>query len=839
MDGLTRLAFRSLMARPLRATLTALGVALGVGVLFAGLATNAGIEASAQRTVQDLVGLSDLRVSAFGEDGLSPETVAAIEATPGVAIVAPALERRTYLDSTSASGRLPPSVTVIGIDPDAEPLLHDDELIAGTALTSVGQPSAVVTQRLADADGLAVGSTLTILNAGEPAVYRIVGIVAGDGPPDVVDGRTVFVPLDTAQSIFDVTGVTRVDVGLEPDADVAAVTAALEAGLLVEPYVVSSPGDLADSLRASTADFQATTAMIAAIALFTGAFLIFNTLSMTVIERFREVGLLRAAGATRVQVRTFILTQALVVGLIGSAIGILFGALLAAAMVAYLRTIGSVALDGPALPLLDVATAVAVGVLITLAAALEPARRAARISPVEALRARMDLPAARRARLRWLVVVFVAVAFAGLLIWPRDAGTAGAIRAIAVYAVLLVATLLIPVLVPALARLGGLPFRLPFALEERLARASLLRDRSRATLTIGALAVGLTMVVALGGIGEGARAAASSWVADVVPGDVLVTSIRPIAADEGVTEELDAITGVALVSPLATFDLAIDGVAADGAAMVGADLAEDGRLRLTAGERGEALAALDAGGAAIVPIAVAERLGIGLGDSLKAAAVDGTTVPLRVVGIAERTLPGRGGESVLVGWDDATTHFGVAGADAFAVRFAPNAPATTRDDLTEVARQSALEVVTLDRVAGAIEDALDRVFGLFDALAVIAVIVAALGIANTLTMNVIERVREIGILRAAGMTTRQVWRSVVVEAGVVGLAGALVGVVTGVLVGALMVVLAGGTPDLGTVIPWPTVAVAFILGVALAMLAAAYPARLAARISIVRAVAYE
>ncbi len=491
------------------------------------------------------------------------------------------------------------------------------------------------------------------------------------------------------------------------------------------------------------------------------------------------------------------------------------------------------------MPIVGAVIALAVGILITLAAALEPARRAARIAPVEALRARMDLPDARRARLRWLVVVFVAVALAGLLIWPRDAGTTGAIRAIAVYAVLLVATLLIPFLVPALARLGGLPFRLPFRLEERLARATLLRDRSRATLTIGALAVGLTMVVALGGIGQGARAAAGSWIAEVVPGDVLVTSIRPIAAEEGVAEDLDAITGIARVSPLATFDLAIDGVATDGAAMVGADLEADGRLTLSAGDRAAALAALDAGGAAIVPAAVAERLGIGLDATLNVATVDGTTIPLRVVGIAERTLPGRGGEAVLVGWPDATARFGVDGADAFAVRFAPNAPASARDELTAAAGLSALEVVTLDRVAGAIDDALDRVFGLFDALAIIAVIVAALGIANTLTMNVIERVREIGILRAAGMTTRQVWRSVVVEAGVVGLAGAIVGVVTGVVVGALMVALAGGTPELATSIPWPTVAVALVFGVALAMLAAAYPARLAARISIVRAVAYE
>ena len=148
-------------------------------------------------------------------------------------------------------------------------------------------------------------------------------------------------------------------------------------------------------------------------------------------------------------------------------------------------------------------------------------------------------------------------------------------------------------------------------------------------------------------------------------------------------------------------------------------------------------------------------------------------------------------------------------------------------DLAELGPPVALEVVTLDAFQGAIEDALDRVFGLFDALAVIAVIVAALGIANTLTMNVIERVREIGILRAAGMTPRQVWRSVVVEAGVVGSPGRSSGSSRASCVGALMVVLAGGTRRCRHPIPWPTVAVAFMLGVALAMLAAAYPARLA------------
>jgi predicted lysophospholipase L1 biosynthesis ABC-type transport system permease subunit len=181
----------------------------------------------------------------------------------------------------------------------------------------------------------------------------------------------------------------------------------------------------------------------------------------------------------------------------------------------------------------------------------------------------------------------------------------------------------------------------------------------------------------------------------------------------------------------------------------------------------------------------------------------------------------------------------VMGADVFALRFAPDAPASSRTALESEANDLALEVVPLDRIEGAISDALDRIFGLFDALAAVAVLIAALGIVNTLTINVIERVREIGILRAAGMTRRQVWRSVVVEAGILGLAGALLGIVLGLVVGALMVLLAGDQLDIATGIPWSIIGLALVLGVAVAMIAAAYPARIASRLSIVRAVQYE
>jgi putative ABC transport system permease protein len=835
--SLTRLAWRSLRARPLRTLLSALGVALGVAVLFAGLATNAAIESSVESTVRDLVGRSQLRVSAFGEAGLSPETQDAIAETPGVRITAPAIQVRTYLGPDIDPGAaLPPPVTVVGIDPVAEPQLHQLHIVTGSLLREPSEPSAMITEQMADEDGLTLGSPITMQGSGDRQTFRVIAILAGDGPVNGLYGRIAVVPIQVAQTVFGSASVDRVDIGLEADADPTTVASALEDRLRLEPYVLSTPQDVAASLRGSTSEFQATTSLIAAIALFAGAFLIFNTLSMTVVEQVRSVGLLRAAGATRRQVTGFMLTQAAVLGVVGSLVGVGLGVVLAAGMVAYVRTIGSVTLDRPPIPPDAMAIAFLVGLGVTIAAALEPARRAGRIQPVEALKARLDMPTARRARLRWLAGVFVVVSLVGLLVAPRGAGV---VQLVIVYAILLVGTLLIPVVLPAIARVAGTPFALVLRLEERLARGSVVRDPSRTALTLGALTIGLGMIVALGGVGQHARAAAGAWIADVLPGELLLTSIQPIAADEGMEGViLAAVPSIARISPIATFDIAVNGARTDAAAVVGADLAADGRLRFTAGDRADALAAIDAGGAAILPAGLAARLGASVDQVLTVPTATGEALDLRIAGIVERSIPGSSGESLLVGWPDATV-LGVAGADAFAVRFGQDSPSGARDTLRDVATTYALDFVTLDRIQGAVDDALGRIFGLFDALAAVAVVIAALGIVNTLTMNVLERVREIGILRAAGMTRRQVWRSVVVEAGILGLAGAILGIVLGLVVGALMVILPGGRLDVAAGIPWQVVGLTVVLGVSVAMLAAAYPARLAARLPIVQAVQFE
>jgi putative ABC transport system permease protein len=834
------LAIRSLGARRGRTGLSIIGIALGIAVLYASLATDAGISAAIDRTVRDLVGRADVRVEAFGPGGLSAESLAAIEAAPGVVVAAPALERRTYLaPAADVPETTPAPVTVLGIDPAREARVRDAALAAGVPLSGPEAFQAVISQTLATADGMTVGGSITF-QAGDGSLVdlTVIGILAGDGPILDSAGRTVLLPLRTMQRIFDDPTVSRVDLVAGEGATSAEVASAIGVALTTQPYVLSSPAEVAASLRSSTADFRSTTALIAAIALFGGAFLIFNTLSMTVSERVRELALLRAAGATRSQLNGFVAVQAVVLGLAGAGVGLGAGLLLAELMAIRLRSIESIPFErvDPSLP--SVLAMIAIGLGVTLAAAVEPARRAGSIPPVEALRDRTDPASARRARLRWLVAVFVVVGVVGLLSWPRDGGSAGLIRSALVYLVLFAAVLAAPIVLGGLGRLAGLPFRGILRLEERLARASIVRDRSRTTLTVGALAIGLAMVVAVGGVAHQSRLAATAWLSEVVPGDVLVTSIRPIALDEEVVADLEAVDGVERVSPIALFEVARDGVRMDAAAIRGGDLRDDGRLRVEAGERERALAAIDAGGAVILPRSVADRTGLTLGSTLTLAIGENRVIDLRVAGIAARTVPGKVGEAVLIGWNDATAAFRLPGAEVFAVRFEPGRAADAGPVLEATARQAALEPTPIAAVAGAVDSALGQVFGLFDALALVAVIVAALGIVNTLTVSVLERVRELGVLRAAGMTRAQVRRTVVVEAGILGTVASVLGIVTGLVAGAILVGLAGG----GRVVlevPWASIGIAAVLGIGVSMLAAWYPARLASRLAIVAAVQHE
>jgi putative ABC transport system permease protein len=847
------LAWRSLRARPLRSFLTVAGVALGVAVLFASLSAGAAMDAAVERAAADEMGRATVRVEALEERGLGPDTRAIIAAVPGVGVAAPALERRTYLSAgldLAPAGQLPAPVTVLGIDPVLEPQLHDMPLSEGRPLDATDTRRALVAATLADAEGLRLGDTLTLNGAVEPGPqdFTIVGIVSGDGYVPSAAGRLVIVPLAEAQALFDTGGVTRVDLGLRSGVSADDVISELETSIHTEPYLLELASDTAASLRSGTADLRATLLLVAAVVLFAGAFLIFNTLSMTVSERTREVALLRAAGTTRPQVMTLMLLQALALGIAGSLAGVAAGVGAAALTLSWVGSTSTLALGPPDLGPAPVAVALAIGVLVTLAASLEPAWRASRITPIEALRRGPAGAAAGVARLRWLALVFAVLALAALAIWPRGAGGSndaapgaaigsGLWGPLVVYGLLLAAVLLVPRVLGPLLRLAGIPFAI-FRTQVRLARSSLARDTSRTALTAGALVIGLAMVVALGTAAQNVRRIGQGWLAETIPGSELLTSIRPMPVDGEIRDQIAALPGVESVSPIGLFGVPWEGVRQEAAAIVGSDFASDGRLVFIEGDPAAAFAALDAGGSVIVPRSLRAETDIHVGDTLTFATGPEPT-KLRVVGVVSHSIPGDSQEAILVGWADATAAFGVAGADFYAVRYDTGMEESSQPAVHALARSYALEPADLERIRGTVGDALDRFFRLLDAMALIAVVVAGLGMVNTLSMSVLERVREIGVLRATGMSSRQVWGMVVVEAGLLGIASALVGALVGLVVGGLLIAWSAGGLAGGFDPPWLSILLAVLFGVLISIAAAVYPAGIASRQSMVQALQHE
>jgi putative ABC transport system permease protein len=861
---LSSLAWRSLRARPLRSFLTIAGVALGVAVLYASLAAGAAIDAAVDRAAADELGRAALRVEALEERGLSGDTLEIVAAAPGVGVAAPALERRTYLAAgldRAPAGSLPAPVTVLGVDPILELELHDMPLSGGRLLVASDTNSALVAATLAQQEGLRIGDTLTLNGAADPGPqdFTIVGILSGDGYLPRAGGRLVVVPLVAAQALFDTGGISRIDLGLRAGSSVDEVSGQLEASIDTQPYLLVRASDTATSLRSGTAGLRATLLLVAAVVLFAGAFLIFNTLSMTVSERTREVGLLRAAGTTRPQVMLLMLWQALALGAAGSLLGVVAGSGAAALTLSWVGSTGSIALGGPDLSPGPVAMALAIGVLVTLAASLEPAWRASRITPMEALRRGPAGAAAGVARLRWLVLVFAVLALAALAVWPRgmgvasDGSSAGGIAVVGsgmwgplvVYGLLLAAVLLVSRLLGPLLRLAGIPFGL-FRTQVRLARSSLGRDPSRTALTAGALMIGLAMVVALGTAAQNVRRIGQGWLAETIPGSELLTSIRPIAPDGEILGQLSEMPGVKSVSPIGLFGVPWQdapgepAVRQEAAAIVGADYAADGRLVFVegGGDPATAFAALDVGGSVIVPESLAAEYGLHLGD-LMTFQTGARPKELRIVGIAAHTIPGDSQEAIMVGWTDAIEAFGAGGADFYAVRYEPGREASAQPQVDAAARSYALEPADLSRIRGTVGDALDRLFRLLDAMALVAVVVAGLGMVNTLSMSVLERVREIGVLRATGMSSRQVWGMVVIEAGVLGVASAFVGAMVGFGVGALLVVWSSSGLAVGFDPPWLSIGLAVLFGVLISVAAAVYPAGIASRQSIVQALQHE
>jgi putative ABC transport system permease protein len=837
---LSSLAWRGLLARPLRTALAIAGVALGVAVVTATIVTGSSSQEALRSATADLLGSADARLRAFVDAGFRPRTLQALRALPEVDTAAPVSERRLLVSTAPGEGEQVFTLLVIGLDPEVDADIRPPEVVEGVPLSANSPTDALVPASWAARHGLGLGDELLLggRRQGMDAL-RIIGLLPDSGLAALEGGDVLIVSRSTLDDAFEVPAPIRsLDLELAGDDPAAAlerVTATLD-----EPFVVETADEAAARLTSAQTAFVGVALLFGLVALVVGAFLVGNTLAMTVGERTRELGLLRAAGTTSRQVLGIVLRQAIALGVIGSLVGVIGGILLAVAMIGFLGSTRAVLVGGVPLPIAGLLLAFALGLLVTLAGAVVPALRAARLSPLEALQPSRGPDRGLGGRLRPIILgelVVVAIGVLAVLVVGVDTPLVPLLLGLGLLIGGAVATAF--VLEP-LGRIVGRPFEWFFGAQGLLGRANLGRDRVRTGLTVGAMMIALAAVVALGTVAESARAGTERWVGSILPGGHAIRASLPLEVDT-FRPTFESTTGVQVVAPI--LELPAVRTTDEGrveTAVAGIDpnvFQDEGALIVTDAARAEAFAALRAGGAVLVPRSLADREGIVVGDTLALGLPGAEPFDFRVAGIVEYTLPARTPDgALLVSSADARDRFGAMAASLWVMVPQPDIPAAGfAAAVRETAAGLAAQPLTARDLAGELSRSLDTLIGLFDVLALIAVVIGALGIVNTLGIGVSERVREIAILRSHGMTIGQVQAMVVAEAAIMGAIAGLLAIVVGLIVAALLVG-SGASAELaaGLRLPWALLVAVVLVGTGVAALAGLYPARVAASLPIVR-----
>jgi putative ABC transport system permease protein len=837
---LATLAWRGLLARPLRTALAIVGVALGVAVVAATVITSAAADAALRSATADLLGRADVRLRAFAESGFTPRTIQSVRQVNGVVAVAPVSERHLVAYTDPGEHERVFSLLVLGVDPDAERAVRDPRLVAGVPISPDSPTDAHVAASWAGRNGLGLGDQLRLdgRREGLPPL-RIIGLMADTGFAALERGEVLVVSRSTLDDSFTTPAPIRyldLDLG---EGDVSATLARVTAGL-EEPYIVETAADAAVRLASAQASFGNVAFLFGLVAMVVGAFLVGNTLAMTVGERVRELGLLRAAGTTQDQVLGIVLRQGLVLGLAGSILGILGGIVLAWGMIGFLSSTRAALVVGLPLPVVGLVLAFVLGLGVTLVGAIVPAVRAARLSPVDALRPSNRTGLGLVDRLRWLVLAELAVVALGVLLFPVERSATPVLPILLSMGILLGGAVATAFVLEPLGKVVGRPFEWFFGAEGLLGRANLSRDRARTGLTVGAMMIALAAVVALGTVAESARAGAERWVSSILPGGNAIRSSVPLDV-EAFRPTFDATHGLLLASPVYELPAArLTEAGQEEVSLAGIDpnvFQDEGALVVRGAERADAYAALREGGSVLVPASLAAREGIAVGNLMTLGLPGAEAVDFTVAGIVDYTIPARTPDgALLISAADAREVFGATSASLWIMVREPDVPASVfASSVSETAAQLAAQPLTARDLAGDLASSLDRLVGLFDVLALIAVVIGALGIVNTLGIGVSERVREIAILRSHGMTVGQVQAMVVAEAAIMGAIGGVLAIVTGLAV-AFALVNGGASSDLGAGLrlPWGLLIAVVLVGTGVAALAGLYPARVAASLPIVR-----
>jgi putative ABC transport system permease protein len=843
-----RLGLRNVRAHRTRFVLCLVAVVLGVSFVSASMVFTdtlaAGLRSTIASTTADLTVTAESAVDSTGEGLggtnakpvlLGADVVQAVSAVDGVAVA----DAQLAVTGVHLLGK--DGTTFDTGRPMFGASWPHDQQTATFGLTEGkapwGRGELTLDRGTAKRAGYQRGDLVRVVTASGTVEARLIGITTAATTGPAAESPLVALDPATAQLVLlGEPGWTSVAIHARPGVDPATlrtrVQAAAGAGMVVRtaPEVIQQAQDAVNTVFGNAGSVLM---LFAGLALFVGSFLIFNTFAVLVAQRVRELGLLRAVGASRAQVTRSVLAEAVAVGAIGSTIGLLIGVLVALGLRAALGTVG---VDLPGAPVkVQVSTLIwsyLVGVGVTVVSAYLPARRASRLQPVEALRDDVA-PADRSMRNRLAVGGVLLIAAAGGYVTATGSpGYPGAIVLGLCAAMALVGAMLVS---PALATYLSIALSRPARghATTLLGVTNAQRNPRRTSATASALMIALAVIGLLGVIASSAKASIDKTVLDTFgTADFVVIGNNGEPLPGSVAGQVAKVDGVGAAGRLRTMAAEVAGhrlrVTGVGPAVLRGPIVvkvEDGSL-----DR------LDAG-AAVLPGNIARTLGATVGDTIDVRTRAGThKLTVGAVLASNRQL-----DAIVTSIDTFTT-LGGGNTDTAVyvdVRDGADPGATGQRIAAALASNPLVGVRDQAGYAKAQRGPVDSLAGAVYALLALAVVIAILGIVNTLLLSVLERTREIGLLRAIGMERRQVREMVRVESVLIALLGAALGLLIGVSSGAAIqsVMRDDGLPVLD--IP---VLQLFVIALAAALtgvLAALWPARHAARLDVLAAIGTE
>jgi len=858
-----KLTLRNLLHKKIRFALTTGIVVIGVTFVVGVFALTDSIRSSFDNLASDIESGVDLTVRAplkIGDEldrvPISQEIADRVESVPGVAKVdGRVAARNTFVIDDNGDAIIPKGPPALGFS------WFPTQFFVAEGRAPVDPNEFAINSIAAVDNNLVVGNTYEISGPVEQREFELVGIYFfGDPSEDKSLGATA-VAFDTAtaqQFLSRDGGFNEISVAVEPGADPAVVQKAVAETVGNEFEVISQSAKIEETqtdFNQFISIFGNVLLAFALIGVFVSAFIINNVFQIVLGQRVRELGLLRAIGATGRQVSRSVMGEAALVGVISTAIGLIAGLGLARLLRAMLKAGGFALPDGPIeLQLRTVVFAVIVGMGVTMISSISPARRARRISPMAALSdtARLAKSSlASRARVGGLMVTIGTLLLGLGLFGGFDTKPLLFFIAVGAIMVFIGTTVLSPVFATQMARYIGWPIQRVFGVPGQLARENAARSPRRTSSTAGALMIGLALVSMAGVVGQSIKETFVDTIDNSVQADYFIqTASGGFDPSSGFSAEvIDKLSALNTLDLVVGYRFGLDSIDVNGSTknVFTTDFAA-GTRHMDPDVLEGSIVKADPLGSILLHKDPARDLQVGVGDTVVVGFPDGKSEALKVAAIyADSTIY----DNYVIDnamWDRHFNRtelmFATASINGYSDRLSDGEKAVLLESSA-----ASIEGITKQYPTVTVENRvqfresqqarLDSFLVVITVFLGLSLFIALIGIAVTLALSVFERTREIGLLRAVGLTRRQLRRAVRWEAAIVSVFGALLGITLGLIFGVAAAIAIPDTAIKSVAIPWRSLAIYVFVAAVAGLVAAILPARRAAKMNVLEAIATE